>query len=144
MKVRNTELVVKDIRTNKTWKFEKRWEAAWFVGSSLEGMERELEVFKDEAMVYCVGDKEFIIISDGKERTPTLGWHTIPMNGYAEVVSSTGHTKRFDSYISVANHLGLLVGHVIEEKVRNKEGLRSKEYVNDEGTFTIKFEKKEV
>ena len=144
MKVKKTELVVKDIRTNKTWKFEKRWEAAWFVGTSLEGMERELEVFKDEAMVYCVGDKEFIIISDGKERTPTLGWHTIPMNGYAEVVSSTGDRKRFDSYISVAKHLGLLVGHVIEEKVRNKEGLRPNEYENDEGTFTIEFEKKEM
>ena len=144
MKVKNTQLVVKNIRTNNTWEFEERWEAAWFVGSSLGGMERELEVFKDEAMVYCVGDKEFIIISDGKERTPTLGWHTIPMNGYAEVVSSTGDRKRFDSYISVAKHLGLLVGHVIEEKVRNKEGLRSKEYVNDEGRFTIEFEKKEV
>ena len=144
MKVKNTELVVKDIRTNKTWKFGERWEAAWFVGTSLGGMERELEVFKDEAIVYCVGDKEFIIISDGKERTPTLGRHTIPMNGYAEVVSSTGDRKRFDSYISVANHLGLLVGHVIEEKVRNKEGLRSNEYVKDEERFTIEFEKKEM
>ena len=144
MKVKNKDLVVKDIRTNKTWKFGERWEAAWFVGTSLGGMERELEVFKDEAMVYCVGDKEFIIISDGKERTPTLGRHTIPMNGYAEVVSSTGDRKRFDSYISVAKHLGLLVGHVIEEKVRNKKGLRSKEYVNDEGRFAIEFEKKEM
>ena len=144
MRVNDGKLVVKDIRTNKTWKFEERWEAAWFVGTSLGEMERELEVFKDEAMVYCVGDEEFIIISDGKERTPTLGWHTIPMNGYADVVSSTGDRKRFDSYISVAKHLGLLVGHVIEEKVRNKEGLRSKEYVNDEGRFTIEFEKKEV
>ena len=144
MKVKNTELVVKDIRTNKTWKFEERWEAAWFVGSSLGGMERELEVFKDEAMVYCVGDKEFIIISEGRERTPTLGRHTIPMNGYAEVVSSTGDRKRFDSYISVAKHLGLLVGHVIEEKVRNKEGLQPNEYVKDEERFTIEFEKKEM
>ena len=144
MRVNDGKLVVKDIRTNKTWKFGERWEAAWFVGASLGEMERELEVFKDEAMVYCVGDKEFIIISDGKERTPTLGRHTIPMNGYAEVVSSTGDRKRFDSYISVAKHLGLLVGHVIEEKVRNKEGLRSKEYVNDEGRFTIEFEKKEM
>ena len=144
MKVKNTELVVKDIRTNKTWKFEKRWEAAWFVGSSLEGMERELEVFKDEAMVYCVGDKEFIIISDGHYRAPTLGRHTIPMNGYAEVVLSTGDKERFDSYISVAKYLGLLVGHVIEEKVRNKEGLRPNEYVKDEGRFTIEFEKKEM
>ena len=81
MKVKNTELVVKDIRTNKTWKFGERWEAAWFVGTRLEEMERELEVFKDEAMVYCVGDKEFIIISDGHYRAPTLGRHTIPMNG---------------------------------------------------------------
>ena len=144
MKVKNTELVVKDIRTNQTWKLGTRWETAWFVGTRLGGMERELEVFKDEAMVYCVGDKEFIIISDGKERTPTLGRHTIPMNGYAEVVSSTGDRKRFDSYISVAKHLGLLVGHVIEEKVRNKKGLRSKEYVNDEGRFAIEFEKKEM
>ena len=144
MKVKNTELVVKDIRTNKTWKFEERWEAAWFVGTSLGGMERMLELFKDEAMVYCVGDKEFIIISDGKERTPTLGRHTIPMNGYAEVVSSTGDRKRFDTYISVAKHLGLLVGHVIEEKVRNKEGLQPNEYINDEERFTIEFEKRDM
>ena len=143
MKVRNTELVVKNIRTNKTWKFGERWEAAWFVGSSLGEVERLLELFKDEAMVYCVGDEEYVIC-DGHYRAPTLGRCTIPMNGYAEVVSSTGHTKRFDSYVSVAKYLGLLVRHVIEEKMRNKEGLQSKEYVNDEGTFTIEFEKKEM
>ena len=144
MKVKNPELVVKDIHTNKMWHFENRWEAAWFVGTSVGTMERELEVFKEEALVYCVGDKEFIIISDGNERTPTLGRHTCPMNGYAEVVSSTGVRERFDSYISVAKHLGLLVGHVIEEKVRNKEGLEPNEYVNDEGVFRIEFEKKEM
>ena len=144
MKVKNTELVVRDILTNKMWKFEERWEAAWFVGASLEEMERELEIFKDEAMVYCVGDKEFVIISEGKERTPTLGRQTIPMNGYAEVVSSTGVRERFDSYISVAKHLGLLVRFVIEEKVRNKEGLQPNVYVKGEESFTIEFEKKEM
>ena len=143
MHVKDGKLVVKNIRTNKTYEFEERWEAAWFVGSSLGEMERMLVLFKKEAMVYCVGDEEYVIC-DGHYRTPTLAWHYIPMNGYAEVVSSTGHTKRFDSYVSVANHLGLLVRHVIEEKIRNKEGLRSKEYVNDEGTFTIKFEKEEM
>ena len=144
MRVKDGKLVVKDIRTNKTWEFGERWEAAWFVGTSLGEMERTLELFENEAMVYCVGDKEYVIICDGKERTPTLGRHTIPMNGYAEVVSSTGDRVRFGSYVSVANHLGLLVGHIMEEKARNKEGIRSKEYVNDEGTFTIEFEKEEV
>ena len=91
-------------------------------------------------MVYCVGDEEYVIC-DGHYRTPTLGRNTIPMRGYAEVVSSTGHTKRFETYISVANHLGLLVGYVIWEKTRNDQGFRSNEYVNDEGTFTIEFKK---
>ena len=143
MRVKDGKLVVKNIRTNKTWEFEERWEAAWFVGSSLEEMERMLALFENEAMIYCVGDEEYVIC-DGHYRALTLGRHTIPMNGYAEVVSSTGHTKRFDSYVSVANHLGLYVRHVIEEKMRNKEGIRSKEYVNDEGTFTIEFEKEEM
>ena len=60
------------------------------------------------------------------------------------MVSSTGDRERFDSYISVAKYLGLLVGHVIEEKVRNKEGLRPNEYVKDEGRFTIEFERREM
>ena len=137
------KLVVKDLRTNKTCEFKERWETAWFVGISLEEIERTLGLFKNEAMVYCVGDEEYVIC-DGHHREPTLGTHTLPMNGYAEVVSSTGDRKRFDSYISVAKHLGLLVGHVIEEKVRNKEGLQPNEYVKDEGRFTIEFEKKEV
>ena len=143
MRVKDGKLVVKNIRTNKTYKFEERWEAAWFVGTSLRGMEGMLEIFKNEAMIYCVGDEEYVIC-DGHYRTPTLGRHTIPMNGYADVVSSTGHRVRFDSYVSVANYLGLYVRHVIEEKTRNKKGLRSKDYVNDEGTFTIEFEKEEM
>ena len=96
MKLVNTKLVVKDIRTNQTWELGTRLETAWFVGTSLGMMERELEVFKDRAMVYCVGDREFVIIEDGNEREPTLGRQSIPMSGYAEVVSSTGERKRFD------------------------------------------------
>ena len=144
MRVKDGKLVVRNIQTNKTWEFEERWEAAWFVGTSLRGMERMLEIFENEAMVYCVGDEEYVIECEGHYRAPTLGRHTIPINGYAEVVSSTGDRVRFDSYVSVANYLGLLVGHVIWEKTRNNEGLRSKEYVNDEGTFTIEFEKEEM
>ena len=136
-------MVVKNIRTNKTHEFEERWEAAWFVGTSLKEMERMLELFENEAMVYDVEGEEYVIC-DGRQRAPTLGRCTIRMNGYADVVSSTGHRERFDSYVSVANHLGLLVRHVIEEKVRSKKGLQSQVYVNDEGRFTIEFEKKEV
>ena len=135
------KLKVKDLRTNKTCEFKERWEAAWFVGTSLEEMERLLELFEDEAMVYCVGDEEYVIECDGRERAPTLGRHTIPIRCYAEVVSSTGHTKRFETYISIANYLGLLVGHVIWEKARNDQGFKPNVYVNDEGRFTIEFKR---
>ena len=145
MRVKGGKLVVKNIRTNKMWEFGERWEAAWFVGTSLGEMERILKLYKDEAMRYYVGGEQYVIICDGRERPPTLGKHIIePMDGYAEVVSSTGGRERFDSYISVANHLGLLVRHVMEEGMRSREGKPSKEYVNDEGVFTIEFGKEEV
>ena len=134
------KLVVKNIRTNETYEFEEKWETAWFVGTSLEEMERLLELFVNEAMVYCVGEEEYVIC-DGHYREPTLGKHTIPMYDYAEVVSSTGDRKRFDSYISVANHLGLLVGHVIWEKTRIDQGFEPNVFVNDEGRFTIEFKR---
>ena len=140
MRVNDGKLVVKDIRTNKTCEFKERWEAAWFVGTSLEEMERLLELFKNEAMVYCVGDEEYVIC-DGHHRTPTLGRQTIPMEGFAEVVSSNGERVLFDSYLSVAKHLGLLVGHVIEEKRRSVQGKEPNVFVNDEGKFTIEFSK---
>ena len=38
------------------------------------------------------------------------------LNGYVEVVWSTGDRERFDSYLSVAIHLGLLIGHIMEEE----------------------------
>ena len=62
---------VKNIRTNKTWEPEERREIALFVGTSLKEIERLLVLFKKEAMVYCVGDEEYIIC-DGHHREPTL------------------------------------------------------------------------
>ena len=55
------------------------------------------------------------------------------------MVSSTGRRRRFDSYLSVARHLGLLVGHVIEEEKRWKNNEFAKIYVTGKNYYTIEF-----
>ena len=72
MKTKNTKLVVKHLGTGKIWKPKERKEVALFVGSSLETVERLLDLFKDEAMVYHIGGEEYVIC-DGQHREPTLG-----------------------------------------------------------------------
>ena len=63
-------------------------------------------------------------------------------NGLVEVVSSTGERTPFSSYLSVAKHLGLLVGHVLEEKKREGRREYGKRYVIGKKMYTIEFDGK--
>ena len=96
-------------------------------------------VWYEIARVYRVGEGEegYVFEYDGKERPLEDGdggrWSSL--NSLAEVVSSTGRRRRFDSYLSVVRQLGLLVGHVIEEEKRTM----AKYYVLGKEGFTIEF-----
>ena len=68
----NTKLVVKHLQTGKIWEPKERKEAALFVGQTLKEVERLLKLYKDEAMIYCIGGEEYVIC-DGHHREPTLG-----------------------------------------------------------------------
>ena len=77
MKVKNNDLIIMDLETRMTLKLETRREVALFVGARLGEIERELEVFKDEAIVYCVGNKRYMLVEGGNYRAPTLGFHRV-------------------------------------------------------------------
>ena len=129
---------VKNIRTGILFEFSAMANSARFLGATRANMSYGI---KDEvARVYHVGEEEYVFEYDGVERPMECSSSQRMMNGFAEVVSSTGRrSRRFDSYLSVAIHLGLLVGHVIEEEKRWKNNQFAKRYVTGKENYTIEF-----
>ena len=129
---------VKNIRTGLSFEFSAMANSARFLGATRANMSYGI---RDEvARVYRVGEKEFVFEYDGVERPMERSSSQRMMNGFAEVVSSTGRrSRRFDSYLSVARQLGLLVGHVIEEEKRWKNNQFAKRYVCGKYEYTIEF-----
>ena len=128
---------VKNIRTGLLFEFSTMVNSARFLGATRANMSYGI---RDEvARIYRVGEEEFVFEYNGEER-PTVGYSTCPLlNGFAEVVSSTGKRRRFDSYLSVASQLGLLVGHIIEEEKRWKNNQFAKRYICGKYGYTIEF-----
>ena len=62
--------------------------------------------------------EEYIFEYDGKQRPLENGSRWSSLDGLAEVVSIAGERIPFPSYLSIAKHLGLLVGHIYEERKR--------------------------
>ena len=129
---------VKQIRNGLLFEFSAMVNSARFLGATRANMSYGI---RDKvARVYRVGEDEFVFEYNGEERPMERSSSQRMMNGFAEVVSSTGRrSRRFDSYLSVAIHLGLLVGHVIEEEKRWKNNQFAKRYVTGKENYTIEF-----
>ena len=129
---------VKNIQNGLLLEFLQMVNSARFLGATRANMSYGI---RDEvARVYRVGGDEFVFEYNGVERPMERSSSQRMMNGFAEVVSSTGRrSRRFDSYLSVAKQLGLLVGHVIEEERRWKNNQFAKRYVCGKDDYTIEF-----
>ena len=129
---------VKNIRNGLSFEFSAMANSARFLGATRANMSYGI---RDEvARVYRVGEEEFVFEYSGEERPMERSSGCLVLNGFAEVVSSTGRrSRRFDSYLSVAKQLGLLVGHVIEEERRWKNNQFAKRYVCGKYVYTIEF-----
>ena len=123
---------VKNIRTGVLIEFDKMINAARFVGTT--GINMRCGIGYVMARVYRVGEEEYVFEYDGQER-PLDGDRCSSLDGSVVAISSEGERIPFPSYLSIAKYLGLLVGHIQEEK---KRGLRKK-YVLGKEEFTIEF-----
>ena len=129
---------VKNIQDGLSFEFSAMANSARFLGATRANMSYGIR--DGVARVYRVGEDEFVLEYNGEERPMERSSSQRMMNGFAEVVSSTGRrSRRFDSYLSVARHLGLLVGHVIEEEDRWKNNQLAKRYITGKENYTIEF-----
>ena len=127
---------VKNIYNGVLIEFDKMINAARFVGTTGGNMRWGLEY--EAARVYRVGEKEYVFEYDGVERPLEEGSGCFELDGSVMVVSGKGERIPFPSFISVAKYLGLLVGHVQEERKREL----ARKYVLGKETFTMEFEGK--
>ena len=127
---------VKNIQTGVLIGFDKMINAARFVGTTGGNMRWRLE--DETARVYCVGGKEYVFEYDGVEWPLEGGNHYYEMDGSVMVVSGKGERMPFPSFISAAKYLGLLLGHVQEERKREL----ARKFVLGKETFTLEFEGK--
>ena len=107
--------------------------AARFLGATRANM--NYGIVDEVARVYRVGEERYVFEYDGIERPFENGSRCYSLDGSVVAVSGKGERIPFHSYLSLAKHLGLLVGHVIEERGRQL----AKKYVLDKETFTIEF-----
>ena len=135
---KSNRIRAKNVGNGVSFEFSAMANSARFLGATRANMSYGI---RDKvARVYRVGEDEFVFEYDGVERPMERSSSQRMMNGFAEVVSSTGRrSRRFDSYLSVAKQLGLLVGHVIEEEKRCKNNQFAKRYVCGKYGYTIEF-----
>ena len=138
---KSNRIRVKNIRTGVSFEFSAMVNSARFLGATRANM--SYGIIDEVARVYCVGEEEYVFEYDGVERPMERSSSQRTLNGLVEVVSSTGRRRQFDSYLSVARQLGLLVGHVIEEEKRWKNNQFAKRYVTGKENYTIEFEGEE-
>ena len=128
---------VKNIRNGLSFEFSAMVNSARFLGATRANMSYGI---RDEvARMYRVGEEEFVFEYNGEER-PMERYSSCPvLNGFAEVVWGSGLRERFDSYLSVAIHLGLLIGHIMEEEDRWRDKKLAKTYTIGKKYCTLEF-----
>ena len=131
---------VKNIHTGVLFEFDKMIDAARFVGTT--GANMRCGIAYETARVYRVGEEEYVFEYDGKERPLEDGSRWSSLNGLVVAVSSTGEKTPFLTYISIAKHLGLLVGHIMEEEKKAQNGELASMFILGKKVFTIEFEGK--
>ena len=113
---RSNRVRVKNVYTGVLFEFSIISNSARFLGATHNNM--RYGILDGVARVFCVGQDKFVFEYDGVERPSGYDVEEKVLDGFLEVVWSSGHTERFDSYISVAIRLGLLIGHIMEEEKR--------------------------
>ena len=131
---KSTRIRVKDINNGDLIEFQKMVEVARFLGTHVSFMRNGIRY--DEAMVYRVGKKEYVIEYNGKERPLRVGFWCHEEGKRISAFHKNGWSREFFSYLEVARYFGLLVGEVIEDKKRIKARIH---VMNDE-EFTLEFD----
>ena len=111
---RNNRVRVKNVYTGVLFEFSIITNSARFLGATHNNM--RYGILDEVARVYCVGQDKFVFEYDGVERPSGFDVGGKVLDGFVEVVWGSGERERFNSYLSVAIHLGLLIGHIMEEK----------------------------
>ena len=115
--------------------------AARFVGTSVANM--RCGIAYRTARVYRVGEEEYVYEYDGVERPMEESSFEQSLNGLVVAIDRrNGERIPFPSFLSVAKYLGLLVGHILEEEKREREGERARRFLTI-GTYTLEFNGKE-
>ena len=126
---------VKNVYTGVLFEFTSMLNSARFMGATYSNM--RYGIIDKEARVFSVGQDKFVFEYDGVERRNAYNVVERVLDGFVEVVWSSGLRERFDSYLSVAIHLGLLIGHIMEEEDRCEELARR--YIIGKKCCTLEF-----
>ena len=134
---RSNRVRVKNVYTGVLFEFTLISNSARFMGATHNNMRYGI---KDKvARVFCVGQDKFVFEYDGVERPSGYDVEEKVLDGFVEVVWGSGLRERLDSYLSVAIHLGLLIGHIMEEEDRWKDGGLAKMYTIGKKCCTLEF-----
>ena len=128
---------VKNVDTGVLFEFPTMSNSARFIGATRKNM--TFGILDKEARVFRAGQAKFVFEYDGVERPSRYVDECRVLNGFAEVVWDSGLRERFDSYVSVAIHLGLLIGHIVEEKDRWRDKKLAKKYTIGRKYCTLEF-----
>ena len=134
---RSNRVRVKNVHTGVLFEFSIISNSARFMGAKHNNM--RYGILDEEARVFCVGQDKFVFEYDGVERPCGCDVGEKFLDGFVEVVWGSGNTERFDSYLSVAIHLGLLIGHIIEEEDRWRDKKLAKTYTIGKECCTLEF-----
>ena len=134
---RSNRIRVKNVYTGVLFEFTLISNSARFMGATHNNMRYGI---KDKvARVFCVGQDKFVFEYDGVERPSGYDVEEKVLDGFVEVVWGSGLRERFDSYLSVAIHLGLLIGHIMEEEDRWRDKKLAKTYTIGKKYCTLEF-----
>ena len=134
---KSNRIRVKNIRTGVSFEFTAMINAARFLGATRKNV--TFGILDEIARVYRLGSEEYVFEYDGKQRPLENGSRWNKLDRLIEVVSSKRMKWQFASYLAVAKWLGLLVGHILEEEEREREGEPAKGYAIGKERYTLEF-----
>ena len=134
---RSNRVRVKNVYTGVLFEFTPMSNSARFLGATRKNM--TFGILDEVARVFCVGQDKFVFEYDGVERPSGYDVEEKVLGGFVEVVWGSGLRERFDSYLSVAIHLGLLIWHIMEEEDRWRDKKLAKTYTIGKKYCTLEF-----
>ena len=134
---RSNRVRVKNVDDGVLFEFTIISNSARFLGATHNNM--RYGILDKVARVFCVGQDKFVFEYDGVERPSGYDVEEKVLDGFVEVVWGLEDRERFDSYLLVAIHLGLLIGHIMEEEGRWRDGKLAKTYVIGKKHCTLEF-----